>query len=231
MIIELYPAFEEVFFDETLKGIFYPLCSVTLTNEAETKLHFVSSNGIWTNDEGTSQYNSSQYIAFDVIESKYAFYGNIELYNGHKEAKEIFPIMETDFNENGKRYLDAKLKTKDYLNEIKKIIPQVADENLDLNYYLKTFFEFSINKLNAQLNRGFGQFQRIIDGYEKPEKSPIVYSDSKTLHQTDVPAIDNIETFKAIGMTIGSEFFTDGNDTVLFYNDAEQKVLCVNSYS
>lgn len=231
MKIELYPTFEEVFVDQTLKGIFYPLCSITLPNEAETKLHFVSSNGIWTNDEITSENNSSQFIAFELRDDKYAFNGNTNLYKGGSDAKVIFPILETDFKENGKRYLDSKLETGDYLNEIKKVIPQMADESLDLDYYLETFYEFSINKLNSQLNRGFGQFQRIINGYAKPEKSPVVYDDATTLNQIDIPEMLNLSNFTTIGMTIGSEFFTDGNDTVLFYNDAEKKVLCVNSYS
>lgn len=231
MRIELYPAFEEVFVDQTLKGIFYPLCSIILRNEAETKLHFVSSNGIWTNDSNASENNSGQFITFDIIGGKYAFSGDTNLYSGYKEAKEIFAVIEVDFMENGRKYLDAKLKVKDYLNETKNIIPQIADESFDLDYYLKTFYEFSINKLNSQLNRGFGQFQRIIDGYAKPEKSPIVYEDSKTLNQIEVPTIKNMENFKVIGVTIGSEFFTDGNDVILLYNDIDNKVLCVNSYS
>ncbi len=88
MKIELYPNFESVFTDEQLKGIFYPLCSIELDDK--TTLFFVSSNGIWIDENDTSDVNSNCFTKFDLVENKYTFNGNIELYNGLRPCKRNF---------------------------------------------------------------------------------------------------------------------------------------------
>jgi len=67
-------------------------------------------------------------------------------------------------------------------------------------------------------------------GYAKPDKSPIVYSEKE--HDSHLSMDDDLmKGYCHLGAVIGYEFFTDGNDTVLFYNEKENKVLSVNHYS
>jgi len=61
MKIELYATFDSVFTDGQLKGIFYPLCGFELNDEKNTKLFFVSSNGIWTNESNSTENNNNTY--------------------------------------------------------------------------------------------------------------------------------------------------------------------------
>ncbi len=236
MKIELYPNFENVFTDEQLKGIFYPLCSVELNDEKHTKLFFVSSNGVWIDEDNSSDINNNTFTKFSLVDNKYKFTGNIELYNGHEIAREIFEILENDFGENGKKYLENKTKSEEYINKIQSKIT-LKNSNFDLDYYLQTFYEYSINKLNYQINQQFGAFRNIIDNWGKPEKSPIIYDCNESFEDIEVnaeylfPKNLNLSEYDKIGEVIGSEFFTDGNNSILLYNEKEKTVLNVNSYS
>lgn len=242
MKLELYPTFDSVFTDNQLKGIFYPLCTIELNDEKNTRLFFVSSNGIWTNENTSSENNNHTYTKFNLVENKYQFNGNIELYLGHEIAKQIFQLLETDFEENGKRYLDNKTKTEEFINQTKSKISIPENTEFDIDYYIQTFYEFSINKLKYQLTNEFGAFREIIDDWDKPEeKSPIVYEISSENHSgfADIeinaeylfPKSINLTDYEKIGQVIGFEFFADGNDSILLYNKNDKTVLSINSYS
>ena len=234
MKIELYPNFDEVFTDETLKGIFYPLCSLTLDKYPNKVFHFISSNGLWIDENFETENNTFSYTLFDVIENKYKFNGNVKLYKGSKQAKNIFDKLQSDFDLNGKHYLETKMQTDDYIQ--KQNFNIKTDDEFDADYYIQTFYEFSINKLNFELTNEFGAFRGVIDGWSNGDKiSPIVYDETTdelkgTLNYYDKPEIENVDDFEVIGKIVGYEFFTDGNDTVLFFNNSD-KMLCINSYS
>ena len=153
MEIKMYPSFNEVFTNEELLGVFYPLCSV------ENQLHFVSSNGLWMDEQFETENNTTEYAKFELKNGKYDFKGDIRLYKGYEYAKNVFSILETNFNVNGKNYLTNRLKTELYIEKIKKILPPQTTEEIDLDYYLQTFYEFNINKLNYNLNGKFGAFR------------------------------------------------------------------------
>ena len=236
MKIELYPNFDEVFTDETLKGIFYPLCSLTLDKYPNKVFHFISSNGLWIDENFETENNTFSYTLFDVIENKYKFNGNVKLYKGSKQAKNIFDKLQSDFDLNGKHYLETKMQTDDYIQKQKQNFNIKTDDEFDADYYIQTFYEFSINKLNFELTNEFGAFRGVIDGWSNGDKiSPIVYDETTdelkgTLNYYDKPEIENVDDFEVIGKIVGYEFFTDGNDTVLFFNNSD-KMLCINSYS
>lgn len=235
MKIELYPKFENVFIDDTLKGIFYPLCSLTLDQYPDKIFHFISSNGLWMDENFETESNTFSYTLFDVIDNKYKFNGNIKLYKGFEEAKKIFESLQKDFENNGETYLKNQVQTDNYVEQQKHLLRIETNDDFDLDYYLQTFYEFEINKLNFELNNKFGAFGEIFDGWSKSNKSPIVYDEKTdelkgTLNHCEKPKIENIDKFEVIGKIVGCEFFTDGNDTVLFFNNST-KILCLNSYS
>ena len=163
--IKPYPAFNEVFADDELKGVFYPLCTVVDKEKHKNKtFHFISSNGLWMNEAFETKVNTAQYTVFDLENDKYRFKGNLKLYNGFEQAKLIFPILEEDFEKNGENCLKNKTKTDQYIKERKTVL----NENLMTDF---------------------------------------------------------------IGQVMGDEFFTDGNDTILFYDKTNERIICLNFYS
>jgi len=238
MEIELYPEFNEVFENDTLKGIFYTLCKVSSIKQGS--FFFVSHNGIWTDENIKNENNQSEFICFLRKNGKYYFNGNLELYIGHENAKQVFETLNDDFNLNGEEYLAQKLKTELYIEKINKNL-NIDFGKIDSNYYLETFYQFSINKLNYKKSGKFGAFREIIDGWGKPDKSPIVYeikndnscgyADIEINKEFIFPKTIEIEKYEKIGFVEGSEFFTDGNDTYLVFDKKNGKIISVNHYS
>ena len=109
MVMKMYPSFNEVFANNELLGVFYPLCS------SEDGMHFVSSNGLWMDEQYETEHNTFNYVKFEMQNGKYDFKGDIRLYKGYEYAKKIFPILENDFNVNGNEYLAKKIKPAFYI--------------------------------------------------------------------------------------------------------------------
>lgn len=234
--IKVYPAFDDVFANDELKGVFYPLCSVTETKKYKNKtFHFVSSNGLWMDEDFATELNTPEYSIFEIKNDRYVFEGNPKLYNGFEQAKLLFPILENDFEKNGEGYLKGKTKTEKYIELQKQLLSDDFDGDFDIDYYIQTFYEFSINKLNYKLNKRFGEFRKIIDGWGSHE-SPVVYDETTDnlmgcLNHYERPDLEGFDSFDIIGSVVGSEFFTDGNDTMLFYDATNERAVCVNFYS
>ncbi|EWH13928.1 hypothetical protein KLA_07747, partial [Cellulophaga geojensis KL-A] len=241
MNIELYPEFDKVFTDKILEGIFYPLCSLTLKEYPNKVFHFISSNGMWMDENHKTESNSSDYTLFEFQENKYKFNGDIRLYKGYEQAKNILDKLQKDFDKNGRVYLDTKTQTDDYIRNQKQNFNIESNDDFDIDYYLQTFYEFSINKLNFKLNKRFGEFRHIIDGWGKSDKSSIIYEikNDNSTGFTDIevnkeyifPKTIEIEEYAKIGFIIGYEFFTDGNDTYLAFDEDKERVICINHYS
>ncbi|MDJ1484255.1 hypothetical protein QNI16_27405 [Cytophagaceae bacterium YF14B1] len=236
--INLYPSFTNVFADNTLKGIFYPLCTVENKNKYPNHLfHFVSSNGLWMNEDYVTKENNTSYTLFDIVDRKYHFAGDVRLYKGYAQAQLLFPRLEAEFEQNGKDYLKNRIKTKTYISILKQTLTPDEIKDFDIDYFLQTFYEYSINKLYFQLYGSFAKFRSIIDGWASNKtKSPVVYP--VTTKELDYILGDSVQSatqkanhFDVLGRTAGEEFFTDGNDTVLLYDVETDKVLCWNFYS
>ncbi|MCS7473507.1 hypothetical protein [Myroides odoratimimus] len=238
MEIVLYPKFEEVFIDDTVRGIFYPLCTVELASGKN--VHFVSHNGIWTNDESNSDQNSFDHFCFSLKEGKYVFSGDITLYKGYKVAQAVSSVLEEEFWTNADYYFKAKMSLEDYTERVIPLVTDLADDELDLETYLEFFYAYSLNKLVFQKTGQFAKYRQLIDGFGKADPSPYVYKVGDedfdtTLRYNELseiaPASLISKNYFPIGMTIGCEFFTDGNDCVLYYNEKEDTVICLNTYS
>ena len=235
MKIALYPEFNDVFVDNTLKGIFYPLCSVYFEDADNNKIHFISSNGLWFDENLNDELNSEEYCIFDYEDDKYSFNGNINVYKGQEYAKNIYTILEKDFEINGEKFLSEKTSTEDYIKQVISKVPKSEINDFDSEYFIGTFYEYSIVKLNYLLSSKFSTFRNLIENWHNRE-TPFVYSIltgemQGTLNHLDKPKIKNIENYELIGKTIASEFFTDGNDSLIYFNVQERKVLLINSYS
>ncbi len=243
MKIELYPTFEEVFEDKALKGIFYPLCKVSdLGKGIANPLFFISTNGLWMDDAKKTIYNWSSFVAFEVVNGKYCFKGNLDLYKGYKLAQTIFPLLEHDFKINGIDFLNRKMKTKKYIEHIQTQLTTDL-QDFDINYYIQTFYEYAINQLIYKQTGNFGAFRQIIDGWSKvgSESSPYIYeikndnstgyADIKINKEYLLPEWIDLDKCQLIGFAIGYEFFTDGNDSYLIYDRDKQIAISLNHYS
>lgn len=230
--ITLYPAYADVFTNDDLKGVFYPLCTVTLENEEQ--LHFVSHNGMWIDEEVESSTNNSQFVVLKIEKGKYQFIGNTAVYAGYAVAKQVYSIVQEDFDKNGIAYLNAKKKTEEYIEEMECRLRDIAIGEFDLAYYLQTFYEYSINKVDYNRSGKFGRFRQVIDGWGKPDESKYVYASDASLLEEMKDEFDAFlpnSNFEEIGYTIGYEFFTDGNDNYLCYDKDNQLAVIVNHYS
>ncbi|MGD1840036.1 MAG: hypothetical protein ACFB0B_03950 [Thermonemataceae bacterium] len=241
MKVALYPAFEEVFNNNALKGIFYPLCEVSdVSASLSDPLFFVSSNGIWTDGQIENDNNASDFTRFQLDNGRYTFKGDINVYVGYKNAQQVFKYLETDFRQNGEEYLSKKITTNAYIQSIlANYKPNFGA--LDTNYFLQTFYEFSINKLIYHKTGKFGAFNQIINNWGEADESPIVYEikDDHASGYADIavnsaylfPQTLEIEKYEKVGFVVGAEFFTDGNDTYLLYDQFDQRAICINHYS
>ena len=238
MTVKLYPKFEEVFVDDTLKGIFYPLCTVELPSGKS--VHFVSHNGLWTDYESNSDQNTEEYYRFTLCEGKYAFSGDITIYKGYKVAKAIQCALEEEFWNNEDFYFKTKLSLADYTTRVMPLVADLADDDLDLDSYIEFFYAYSFNKLVFLKTGQFGRYKQLIDGFSKATPSQYVYQegdedfdDTMSIQYFDemLPDTLSFTNYNAIGMTIGYQFFADGNDCVLYYSESEEAVICFNSYS
>jgi len=237
MNISLYPAFDDVFDDPSLKGVFYPLCRLTdISPEITEPLFIISTNGLWTDETNKSDFNWPSFTQFSVVNGKYQFNGNLNLYTGYKEAQTIFPLLDEDFEEKGEQYITDKLKTDSYIQQVKSKLG-IELNQLD-EYYIETFYTFSVNKLIFQKTGKFGAFYHILEGWEKPDPSQFVYAANEhNFEELEVnqeymfPHTIDLKDYTKIAYTIGSEFFTDGNDSFLLYDENTKSALCVNQYS
>ena len=233
MHIQMYPSFDEVFADQKLYGIFYPLCTVTAVDLA-APIHFVSANGMWIDERFQTPDNTAEYTLFDNTSGRYQFAGDARLYEGYEVAAGLQAILAADFAENGADYLHNRTKLRAYAQTIKSRLPELNNSDLDLDYYIGTFYEYAITRLNYQLTGKFQTFNFLIDQWAQHE-SDIVYTTAQEPLETMIndgsAGLSDVHGYQFIGRTIGSEFFTDGNDTVLFYNSGIGKALALNSYS
>jgi len=239
MNIELYPKFTEVFEDDSLKGVFYPLCKISL-NSYSNPLYFVSSHGIWTNKNIQNEHNQSNFTCFQIKNGKYDFKGDLNVYIGYQQAQSIIEILEIDFLKHGTKYLSQKVKTQSYIQIIKENY-QLHFGELDTDYFLQTFYEFSINKLNYKQHGEFSTFRQIMDKWHKIDESPIVYeikndnssgyADLEANKSYLFPKTLDIKKYKKVGFIAGNEFFTDGHDIYLVFDKNSYRAICIHHYS
>lgn len=242
MNIELYPEFEEVFHNDDLKGIFFPLCKISGYNLGNnTPLFFLSHNGLFPNNGKGSSYNQSDFYMFDIVDGKYQFNGTIELYEGYKHTKELSALIEEDFGQNAPKYIDDKFDEEDF-SELIKAKFKGDKESWEIDYYIKTYYQYLVNKFLYKTKGSFGAYQQHMMGYHKADLSPIVYlPDSEAFSspfeeleinkQYHLPEEIDLADYEKIGKTEGFEFFVDGNNTFVLLHKTKQEVLCINYYS
>jgi len=235
MKIKPYPKFEDVFHDDILLGIFYPICSVSDFDEDNTKLHFVSSNGIWMNEDIKTEFNTRDYTLFSLKNGKYHFNGNLELYSGFDTAKAIIKELIKDFVENGTNYLNDKFPQEEYIEHIKSTLKVEFEDDFDIDYYLGTFYEYSIKRLNYETNNKWEMFESLDEippfvHTKDSDEFKGAFEEIEINREYHFPKSIDIDKFDKIGKTIGYHYFSDGNDNYLLFNKAENKVLVVNYY-
>lgn len=240
MIFDFYPDFDKVFADDTLKGLFYPLCTVSsIPSYPNTKLHFVSSNGVWLDEQYNNIENNNGYVRFKLIDNLYVFQGDFRLYRGHDIAKDLYKQLEAYFTQNIDVIMQTNLKVADYIELMKQEVLDINfPEKFDLNYYIETFYEFTINREIFKITGKFNQYENFINSKNFTRDSKILNNEkvnpikSKLYNDWIYSQYANIfDGCMPIGRADALTFFSDGNDSELFFNQDQEYALSVNFYS
>jgi len=158
---------------------------------------------------------------FEVSGGKYRFGGDTRLHKGGNHARRLFPILEKDFAANATSYLEHEsTDSYDYINGISDLFPESMD--FDLDYYLATFFAFSVNRMQYEST---GTFRADLGGCAFIDPPDDGYA-AEHLH----PKGSMIQHCVPLGLAVGSLFFQDGNDEALYYNPENNQALIVNCY-
>jgi len=238
----MYPSYDEVFGTDDLLGVFYPLC--TVVSPQYGPLHFVSSNGLWMDEQFATDVNAHSFTMFRIGSGKYCFDGDVRLYAGATEAQRVFPVLQEDFAARGEHYLDQRVTSEEYVRKMSDQLPTPTSE-FDLDYYLHTFYAFSVTRLCYITTGVFGNMIGVsgILADSLSSYGPAVHETedeytSEMLQLSSLPeardgldaAHNFVNSLVSIGMVIGSEFFHDGNDEALYYDAERGAALIVNCY-
>lgn len=231
--IKPYPEFEEVFIDNSLKGFYYPLCTLKINDQITGQIHIfhvLSNNGLWLDGNKSSSKINSNYSVFKRIENKYTSDGNVIVFLGHKYVKELFQFLEQNFDEK------KHTKANELLEDVIKNYP-IDMSSFDYEYYIETFFDYRKHKskLKREIKEdGFIQFEKIkklnlFNGYNHKdfinEGEEIIVNEKHFENKADL--INKIP----IGCCWIDQYFSDGNNTFVFFDKENDQIYCVNQYS
>ncbi|MBM7366366.1 hypothetical protein [Gordonia hydrophobica] len=223
MTLTLYPAYDSVFATDEALGIFYPLC--TLTTDDGQDFHFVSSTGLWRADESVT-------TEFRLEGGRYSLVDDASAFQGADGARPLFAALDADFAHHGEQYLADELRSGEYVQKLEDQVSHLASEDLDLEYFLTTFYCFAVNRLIFTSSGTFNQFRHVIEGWADPDPSPVVHEvDESMLEESLEGEDDPFDDDHRLGMIIGSEFFTDGNDEIHLFKATTSTVTVVSAYS
>lgn len=235
MRLTFFPSYEEVFAEDTLRGIFYPVCKV-VDERYPCPLYIVSSNGLFFDEQYITDQNSHIYTLFDIVDGQYVFNGDIRLYKGYEVIQEVFLILQEDFVKNKEKYsslLRTSIHDKAYDLYVEALLPQVAHLALSFNfaYYAKTFLLYHLSKERYKEEGVHTTYRAgkeiVLDNIDMQGS----YGDIEINAEYIFPESMHFESFEFVGSIYGDDFFAESNDVSLLYQKDTYKVLIVNSCS
>lgn len=229
--IKPYPEFEEIFLDNSLKGFYYPLCSVKFKHKNQNQIfHILSHNGLWIDETKNSHELNAQYSLFKKINNKYTFQGNLKTFKGHNYIEKLYKFLEINFD------LTINFTYKKFLNFVVENYP-ISFKNFDYEHYIESFFYYKTNKIKFKNEIKIDDFIP----YEKIKNQNLFknYSDNDFINIGE-EIILNEKHFEnqaellnktPLGCCWVEKYFQDGNSIFCFFDEEKQMVYCVNHYS
>lgn len=164
--IKFFPDYKDVFIDEKLKYYFKPVCTIG-------KYHFLTVDGIFCIKN--YKFAENYCFGFRLKDGKYEFLGDLDCF-GKNDIEKLYEILEKDFEENKKDYLDKKVKIDDYVENILSRIEGITfEEEQDLNYYIESFYCYNMAKYYYELNKKVVSVKALTENYAiAPEEDLII---------------------------------------------------------
>ncbi len=212
-IITLFPAFESIFADDRLRGLFYPLCRLAYQDKV---LAIVSHVGIWFDDAAADDFAGSAFTRFSLQNSKYQYSGHLAGFRHADIARKIYPLLERDFVTRPW----SVTQQADYLAYAQALLGEV-DEAFDAGYYLSSYFHYACRRAEYQKTGTLKIFTGLDDHG--------AFEDIRANAGYLLPALD-LNAYTLIATAAGHEFFGDGHDVSLLYQQPDE-ILMVYSYS
>lgn len=154
--IKFFPNYKDVFIDEKLKYYFKPICTIG-------DYHFLTVDGIFCIK--SYKFSENYYFGFKLKDGKYEFLGNIDCF-GKNDVERLYEILERDFEENKKYYLDKKIKIVNYVeNILNKIEGIIFEEEQDLEYYIESFYCYNMAKYYYELKEKVVSVKALTENY------------------------------------------------------------------
>lgn len=154
--IKFFPDYKDVFIDEKLKYYFKPICTIG-------DYHFLTVDGIFCIK--SYKFSENYYFGFKLKDGKYEFLGNVDCF-GKNDVERLYEILERDFEENKKHYLDKKIKIVNYVEDIlNKIEGIIFEEEQDLEYYIESFYCYNMAKYYYELKEKVVSVKALTENY------------------------------------------------------------------
>lgn len=154
--VKFFPDYKEVFIDERLKYYFKPICTIG-------KYHFLTIDGIFC--IRNYKFAENDYFGFKLKDGKYEFLGNLDCFR-KDDVERLYDILERDFEENKKFYLDKKIKIANYVENILSKIGEITfEEEQDLEYYIESFYCYNMAKYYYELNKKVVSVKALTENY------------------------------------------------------------------
>ena len=233
--IKPYPEFEDVFFNNTLKGFYFPLCSIILKNKKKDNnqiFHIVSHNGLWLNENSKNSRVNTNYSVFKLTDNKYTFSGDTADFKGSNYIKDLYTFLELSFESISKN----KLTLKEFLNYTLEKYPFDL-RSFDYKHYIETFFYYQSQKIkfkNEIKENNFMPFRdlknlNLFTGYDNNDfiniGEEIILNEKYFENQAQL--IEKVP----LGACWADRYFHDGNTIFAFFDEENELVYCVNQYS
>ncbi|WP_300393204.1 hypothetical protein [Fusobacterium sp.] len=163
--IIFFPSAVQVFDDPSLECYFKPLLSVKkYILGKEYVVHLLSTDGVFSEKIFL---NSERYFwGFKYINGKYHFLGNINSF-GNSNFTELYSALKKDFSLNKETYFKNKVNYKEYYNQNKNFIKNIArfTKEQDPQYFSEAFYCYEFTKYYFEKT---GKFCNINEIFENP---------------------------------------------------------------
>lgn len=232
--IKPYPEFEEVFANDDLKDIFYPLCSVILTEketDRQVVLHLVSHNGLWIDETKESDTLNGTYAKFNIVNNRYSFTGNLSALKTDPKLKDILALLSSRFEDNKEKWLKKRTSARDFAKEIDFDRESIADD-FDREYFIKAFYNYHLRKEKYIRKHKSNDFVLRKDLAQMNLFESFASSNFTNIaKELVVNNGDLLMDLIPIGVCWSDKYFDDGNNSFLFFDKAKSQVYNVNQYS
>lgn len=239
MTITPFPAEHPTALGAQWRGFFYPLCLVSDLPglPADVVLPVLSGNGLWRDDAFATAEASAHFTAFQLRDGQLTFAGDPRLFQGHQVVPMLWDQLVADWHQHHAHYLAAT--TPEQLLAPGSLPSLKTPEGFDTEYFLQTFRSFWYVR---EQYRRTGQFRSINSWLKGWREEPAVFflpathadfrsadAEVRANQAYLLPTLD-LSALLPVGLAPAAPYFPDGNATLVYFDEARQRLVCVAHY-